>query len=287
MKKVMESFSDYSGLLVEIVQMLKTFPTEYIALELMNEPPLPCNSAKWQGQQLRLLAAVRCAAPELCVILTGACGGLLDGLISLQPAATAVPALVYTFHFYEPYVFSHQGARWFSSEPVLRYLRNVPWPAASGHPDNMLAATRANITDDATLSMSEKEGLIETADRVLENYYRSGMDRTFIDRRFSIVAHWANMHGIDPSHILLGEFGATRFSPGPDRARYLQDVRTTAEENGFGWAIWNLFDAMGIMSEGPNAELDTDIVTALGLAAVGRGGKSSLLIGGSPKGKYP
>ena len=51
-----------------------------------------------------------------------------------------MPTSLYTFHFYEPYVFSHQGAPWMTGEPMYRYLNAVPWPSAAGSQQATLAA---------------------------------------------------------------------------------------------------------------------------------------------------
>jgi hypothetical protein len=40
--------------------------------------------------------------------------------------------VIYTFHFYEPYVFSPQGPPWMSGEPMYCYLNSVPWPSSGG-----------------------------------------------------------------------------------------------------------------------------------------------------------
>ena len=69
---------------------------------------------------------------------------------------------------------------------------------------------------------------------------------------------------------IMGEFGALRTdaryvaAPNPDRARYIADVRQGAEDLGFGWAFWNLFDGMGMMDDTTRA-LDPDVIAALGL----------------------
>ena len=72
------------------------------------------------------MLTARGAAPGVTLILSGACGSMIAGLEALDPIQDA--NVVYTFHFYEPYVFSHQGAPWMTSEPMYRYLNAVPWP---------------------------------------------------------------------------------------------------------------------------------------------------------------
>ncbi|RTM06973.1 MAG: glycosyl hydrolase family 5, partial [Hyphomicrobiales bacterium] len=48
------------------------------------------------------------------------------------------------------------------------------------------------------------------------------------------------------------------------RARYIADVRQSAEAAGFPWAFWDLFDGMGMMDDTTRA-LDPAMVEALGL----------------------
>ena len=95
--------------------------------------------------QSELLRTARIVAPNLALIATGACGSMIAGLETLDPASIADPNLVYAFHFYEPYVFSHQGAPWMSGEPMYRYLNTVPWPASAGSKQATLAAVTGRM----------------------------------------------------------------------------------------------------------------------------------------------
>ena len=79
--------------------------------------------------------------------------------------------------------------------------------------------------------------------------------------------------------FLMREFGALKTSTlampvtgGPyvaataaDRSRYISDVRVTAENHGYGWSMWTLFNpGMGIMDE-TTRTLDATVVASLGL----------------------
>ncbi len=92
----------------------------------------PAAPLAWNRVQESLLTAARAAAPALTLVATGACGSLVAGLTALDPAPLARFApLLYTFHFYEPYLFSHQGATWLTEEPFYRWLNAVPWPGTA------------------------------------------------------------------------------------------------------------------------------------------------------------
>ena len=116
----------------DLAARLGTLDPARVAFEPLNEPPQSCGAADWTVMQSELLRTARLAAPDLTLVATGACGSMIAGLEALDPARIGDPNIIYTFHFYEPYVFSHQGAPWMSGEPIYRYLNAVPWPASAG-----------------------------------------------------------------------------------------------------------------------------------------------------------
>jgi hypothetical protein len=259
------SFDHFTELVVIAAQLLKRAPSDRVALELINEPPLACDAPRWQSQQKHLLAAARNVDSHMTIVLTGACGSLPDGLLALVPPEPRDDNVLYTFHYYKPYLFSHQGAIWMRRNPIYRYLRDVPWPASSGRLESSEAAFRAQVAADTSLSDNQREGLIGMARLALTKYFEENADRSYIERHFFRIAEWREAHNIPANRILLGEFGATKYAPANDRARYLHDVRSSAETQGFSWAMWNLFDTMGLTLDDSSRVLDREIVGALGL----------------------
>jgi len=73
-----------------------------------------------------LLRAIREKLPEHTLLATGAFWSNLSGLLSLQPVDD--PDVWYNFHFYEPHIFTHQGATWGAA--YEKYLRQVPYPSS-------------------------------------------------------------------------------------------------------------------------------------------------------------
>ena len=89
-------------------------------------PPIRARCAR------ALLEGARRAAPGLTLVASGGCGSLIQGLADFDPASVARFApLLYTFHFYEPYVFTHQSASWMG-ERFYHTLTGVPWPGDRG-----------------------------------------------------------------------------------------------------------------------------------------------------------
>ena len=262
-----ERFGDYRGFVAGVAAGLARFDPARTLLEPVNEPPGECSAAAWPNVQNALLGAARAAAPALPLVATGACGSMVRGLEALDPGAIPVAGpLLYTFHFYEPYLFTHQGAPWMR-EPVYRALNNVPWPGAAGDLETTLKAVRERMKADGGM---DQAAYAET-ERVLKVYFDARPDRRFVESYFAKITAWAARHKIPARQILVGEFGALRTdsrytaAAAPDRARYIRDVREAAEASGFAWAFWNLFDGMGVMDDTTKA-LDPAIIEALGLA---------------------
>ena len=264
-------FTRYLGLVRDLAARLARLDPARVAFEPLNEPPQSCGAADWSVMQSKLLRTARIAAPNLALIATGACGSMIAGLETLDPASIADPNLVYAFHFYEPYVFSHQGAPWMSGEPMYRYLNTVPWPASAGSKQATLAAVTARMAADAVTPAVEKREIAGTIDRVLVEYFNANPDKRFIERHFARVTAWADRHRMPRERILLGEFGALRSDDryvaalAADRARYIRDVREVCEAAGMPWAFWNLFDGMGLTIDDWSRSFDPTIVAALGL----------------------
>jgi hypothetical protein len=260
-------FPAYLGFVGELAGRL---PQTRVALEPINEPIGACGAKATAEVRAALLTTARKAAPDLTLVASGGCGGLVQGLGDFDPASVAGFApLLYTFHFYEPYLFTHQGAPWMG-ERLYHTLTGVPWPGPEGSYASTMAETRARI--DATLDGGERAAVLAETEKVMKVYFDAEPGRPFIDGYLGAAAAWAKRHGISSDRVLMGEFGALRKDSryfgarASDRARYIRDVRESAEAFGFPWAFWCLFDGMGLMDETTRA-LDPAMVAALGLKA--------------------
>jgi hypothetical protein len=101
-----------------------------VLLEIFNEPVFDADPGAWFPIRRRLASVIRAKAPNHTLVAGGPMWSSLDGLLMGEPLDD--PNVVYTFHFYEPYEFTHQGAPWAPDPP--RGLSNVRYPP--------LAATR-------------------------------------------------------------------------------------------------------------------------------------------------
>lgn len=94
-----------------------------IYLEPLNEPNTNLNETRWNALLRDVLAIIRQNDTHHTVIIGCAQWGGLGGLNGLVVPAEETNAIV-TFHYYNPFNFTHQGADWVS--PVLP--TGVRWP---------------------------------------------------------------------------------------------------------------------------------------------------------------
>jgi hypothetical protein len=271
--------ADYQALLTETARFLAQFPANRTALELINEPPLGCKIGAGQYTSL-ITAAYRAARQgdaQLPLMLEGGCFASLDTLDSIDLTALQNdPAVLFTFHFYEPWAFVTQGDTG-NNAVFMRNLGNLHFPP-QGSPEQPLATLRANLNAPQLVPLTtpltddQKQQAIATGTATVQRYLASGNDDAWIASRFDVVSHWATSQGINPGRIALGEFsvvrgGMSRGAPDVDRARWLRDVRTAAEARGLPWAYWSYLDPKNGMSLiiMPERTLDPVAVEALGL----------------------
>lgn len=246
----------------------------WVALELLNEPRLKCKGeeqARWQQMAQFLVQRARAANPSLALIVSGACISSPDGLLALDPSGFHDPNIFYTFHYYEPFSFSHQGAQ-FIPWPD-KYLDGVPWPASARPIDVPLELLNHRVDAAPGLNDAARNQARTGAQLNLRRFYASKAGPETIGARFVQLRLWAERHGVPASHILNGEFGVIRRSPGaagalcPDRLRWLRDVREASEANGFAWAYFNYEGPFALIVDEKQRHFDQGVLASLGLAS--------------------
>src|SRR5271156_6308520 len=116
-----QEFSDFWHTLA---QHYSTWDKERIFFEILNEPELS-DRYRWYGVQAKLAAAIREGAPQHTMIAAGARWSDDDDLLALEPLRDA--NVIYNFHFYEPHVFTHQGATW--GDNYWHAVKALPYPS--------------------------------------------------------------------------------------------------------------------------------------------------------------
>jgi endoglucanase len=263
-------FPDYVALVGRIAARLSDLPADRTALELLNEPSFDCEGVyagappKWPAMQAQLHAAARAAAPDLTIILTGACWSQAKALASLDPTLIPDDNVLWTFHSYAPFSYTHQGAVW--TDAPVKHLRDLPYPPSLMTPE---IATR--VTEEAEARMAAVEGSADTEaiTKAVQDYATTPDAEVIYE--ISVAADWADDHQIPRNRILMGEFGALHTVDGNAQPRewyhaFLADKRQAAEAAGMGWAVLSWSGGMGVGElNDPDRRLSAETCHALGL----------------------
>lgn len=99
----------YLALWRQIAERYRERPPQLV-FELLNEPS-EMSAAEWNGLMRAALETVRASNPTRTVVIGGVEWNSLSTLDQLDLPADD-PNIIATFHYYEPFEFTHQGAEW-------------------------------------------------------------------------------------------------------------------------------------------------------------------------------
>ena len=217
-----------------------TWDANRVFLEILNEPEFT-DRYRWLGVQVKLAAAIREGAPSHTIIAAGARWSNDDDLVFQEPLHD--PNVIYNFHFYEPHIFTHQGATW--GAYYWHWLRGVSYPSS---PES--AARVAPLVPDEVNRLQ------------VIRYGHEHWDAARIESEMEQAAEWARRRGVP---LVCNEFGVYRqYSNPQDRAAWLHDVRTALQKNGIGWAMWNYSGSFGVVTKREGkAAADENVLRAL------------------------
>lgn len=264
----------FSRLNVLFARLLADRDVARLALEPMNEPGLTCNPnslTKVIRAFNEIALNVRKVSGSLRLVFEPSCQSSGKLLIKLDPKLINDQLVIYSFHFYEPFLFTHQGSTWSYRHKYLKYLKDVPYPATPEAISRSVERSISNVRKAQGLLSNDREGQQNEISAAVTGA-RLDKQSDVIETSFNSISSWAGRHGIPKKNILLGEFGTLKpaDNSGPsetDRARWISDVRVAAESRGFAWAIWEYVDVMGIVNSESDRTLIPSVQRALGLNA--------------------
>ncbi len=199
-----------------------------VYFELLNEPHNRLDAVAWNDLLTRTIRAVRQIDEFHTLVVGGASWNSIDGLTYL-----ALPEeegnIIATFHYYEPYLFTHQGAEWSGPEVSTT---GVTWP---GPPESELTLAPAARDVDWVRMWFARYHQISGS--------QNPASPEAIARDFDRAEAWRERRGVP---LWLGEFGAYSTADMESRVRWTATVRREAEARGFGWAYWEFGAGFGV-----------------------------------------
>lgn len=183
----------------EIAARYKNTDAEQVFFELRNEPH-DIKAEEWRMQAEAIIKAVREIAPNHTLIVGFHDWNSRAALIDSKPFADN--NIIYTFHYYDPFIFTHQGATW--AGEGLPDLKNVPFPAAKD--------TKIETPDSA------KGKWVETQ---IKNYPANSRPRKMYADLITAKS-WSQKYNVP---IFVGEFGSySKYAAPEDRCRHAETV---------------------------------------------------------------
>ena len=225
-----------------LAQHYSTWDAERVFFEILNEPEFT-DRYRWYGVQARLAAAIRERAPRHTIIAAGARWSNDDELVFLEPLRD--PNVIYNFHFYEPHIFTHQGATW--GAYFWHWVKGLHYPSSPESAAKVAA------------------GVPDAVDRLaVMRYGQDHWDAMRIDADLTQVADWAQHNQVP---VVCNEFGVYRAYADPsDRAAWIRDVRTALERHGMGWTLWDYSGSFGVVTKKDGRSVPDELtLRALGL----------------------
>jgi endoglucanase len=212
--------------------------TYYILYEILNEPH-GITTQVWGQIQQSAINAIRSEDTKHTIIV-GASGYNAYGEMKYLPTYSDTN-LLYTFHFYDPFLFTHQGASWVS--PSMEPILGIPFPYSAG---KMPACpTSMNGT------------WIES----LFNGYLNDGTETNVKSLIDIAVDFKTSRHVK---IFCGEFGVyIPNSNNTDRVHWYDVVRKYLNEKGIPWTIWDYTGSFGLFTKSSNESFDHDLNVSL------------------------
>jgi len=205
-----------------------------LVFELMNELVWP-NSDPWNELWPRCVAAIREIDAKRQIIVGGNNYNAVGELFNLKMSEDE--NVIYTFHMYEPHMFTHQGASWI---PELKDYNKVSYP----------------IKFDEHYDFIRRHGDIPPL-----------YNRPIIDKRFLLDV-------LEPAKIFMertgkplycGEYGVINNADVISATRWYRDLCAILREWGIGHAVWS-YRGFSQITEGEEREVVSeeiiDIISA-------------------------
>ena len=206
----------------------KRYGSRQLIFELLNEPQYYNHESDWDELSHKLINAIHNISPDRIIVIDGPRGSSINGLSFLN--ITHDHSVIYSFHFYQPYIFTHQGSHMGFEKTMVKTFQNIPYP--SDLVVNQIDRYSYNSND---IDKSQKE---------LDNYVIEKWDFEHINLLISKAKIWAKENNVK---IVCGEFGVLKtHSDNISRYRWIKDVRNVLDINKIPWEIWDYSDLMGI-----------------------------------------
>ncbi|WCT11646.1 glycoside hydrolase family 5 protein [Mucilaginibacter jinjuensis] len=224
---------------LQISRHYKKESPDYLFFEIYNEPP-HMDPQKWKDAAYNIVTAIRTVDKQR-ILLVGASN--FNSIYELSRfVRLSDEHIIYTFHFYEPFFFTHQGAAWGGDQVSTTGVR-FPYDGKNFPQLNPKAKGTWGETN-------------------YYQYQRDGNEQSVKDK-LQIVKNWSIKYDVP---ILCSEYGVyNKYADADSRARYIKAVRKTLATLHIPGMLWDYNTNFSIFAGKPSPEhLSPDFKDALG-----------------------
>ena len=191
---------------------------ENVYFEIVNEPKI--YPYEWNNASQVIIEKIRSVHPDAKIIVGASNYNSIYELSRMEPLPLS--DIIYSFHFYEPFIFTHQGTDW--TGPQNSTL-GIPFPYDSLSMPEL--ADRAKNTD----------GEINFKD-----YKLTGTLKAIVDK-LHIVNEWQKRYDVE---VWCTEYGVTKNADQASRKKYLKKVGLGLRFFGIKGFLWEFKGNFGV-----------------------------------------
>lgn len=217
--------------------LAKRYVTErdHIAFELLNEIVEP-DSTRWNRLMLECIQAIRKVDPTRWLIIGGNNYNSPDELKNI--AEIEDDYIIYNFHFYNPFFFTHQKARW--SDSAKAYNREVKYPGQyEGIEDFVKENPEFHFMMDVNNLKLNKQQLLKDLQSALDFKKKKGCP------------------------LYCGEYGVIALADLESRVRWHKDYVELLEDYDIGGAVWSYKEMDFEIYDNSRKPLSNDLIHIL------------------------
>lgn len=185
---------------------------DMVAFELLNEVTSPSYSDSWNKIIYKVIQRIRKIAPTIKILVGGYWNNSIDALKDLDKPFD--DNIVYNFHCYDPFLFTHQGANWIG---VMPDDFRINYPCTF---ENYNEACRENKMTDF-LAYPPKGKI--------------ACDKDFFIHKFQNGLKVCEERNVP---LYCGEYGVIDNANAEDALKWFKDIHAAFEELGLGRACW-------------------------------------------------
>lgn len=214
--------------------------SDLVYYELYNEPDGDYMKQNWGEMQGRFIEAIRKIDTKHTIIV-GSCEANSPTTLKDLPQYED-KNLIYTFHFYDPFLFTHQGSDW----TLLKNVKGVPFPYES-------ASSMPECPPDLV-------GTGKWGDGLFANYPTDGTVAV-VKNNIDEAVTFARSRNVP---VFCGEFGV--YMDGTDndqRCFWYKTVCDYFKEKNIAWTMWDYHNSFGLYKVGTSYRFEYDLNVAL------------------------